>query len=190
MFEREYRDLAHVPRWAILPTTRTQTVAEHSYFVSLYTSQICLLAMGLGYITAVDLGRIVNYALVHDRDEAYMSDIPGPVKRNIKDPEKLESYIHHMDSKIFATKPIPRGVDKLIVKAADLMDEVAFLWGESQMGNRDAERLIPEVELRLHHAIDNLPWFTGEEKAQIQGTYLENSRRPKTFPENNDDVAS
>lgn len=190
MFEREYRDLAHVPRWAILPTTRTQSVAEHSFFVALYAAEIVSFALESGHCEVEDFAIIVQYALVHDRDESYLSDIPGPVKRNIVDSDKVKAYTKKMEETIFEAPIDVLEVYKRVVKVADLMDEVAFLWGESQMGNVDASHLLRTTEKRLFHAVDRLPWFNNEEKDYILDQFREKSRRPKTFPENNNDVAS
>lgn len=191
MFEREYRDLAHVPRWAILPTTRVQSVAEHSFYVALYTAEIISFALECGYQVFNDFAIAVQYALVHDRDEAYMSDIPGPIKRNITDPLKMKEYAARMETKVYDTAIDAESDHKRVIKVADLMDEVAFLHGEVRMGNQDAQLLMnTKIKRRLADAIQQLPWFNQEEKTFIADSFAKGITRDKIFPENNDDVAS
>ena len=88
MFEHEYRDMAFVPRWAILRTIKNQSVAEHSYFVALYSEQICS-TLGL---TMEQTGCVLSYALLHDVAETFLGDIPGPSKREIVDKAKYEKF--------------------------------------------------------------------------------------------------
>lgn len=70
--------LSHVPRWAILPMLRHQTVAEHSYRVAVITHWLYNQA-DPGMMHAA----MVTYALAHDAEEARTGDIPGPAKRSM-----------------------------------------------------------------------------------------------------------
>lgn len=164
MFNHYARVLSSIPRWSVVPVLRRQYVAEHSYYVSLYTAEL----LGLSIFDHWHDDRkfaCLRYALIHDAEEARMSDIPGPVKRMIKDPEKLAAteakvlsgmgytdkygYAWHVDEDI-----------KRVIKAADLIDEFFYLHSEASMGSRIVSRLIDQVEYRLKTALDNLPGIT------------------------------
>jgi 5'-deoxynucleotidase YfbR-like HD superfamily hydrolase len=72
------RLVAHVTRFAGTPVHRHETVAEHSFhtaFIALMLGKHCV-EMG----AAVDLGMLLERAIVHDIDEAIMVDLPRPVK--------------------------------------------------------------------------------------------------------------
>lgn len=89
----KYRDLvdllalSHVPRWAIVPMLRPQSVAEHSYRVTVIlawlTNQIHtthpLPDGGPDYMGP----RSWSYAMAHDVEECRTGDIPGPAKRRL-----------------------------------------------------------------------------------------------------------
>lgn len=155
-FEREYREMSFVPRWSIARTLKPQSVAEHSYYVSLYASQIALMIRWPG-----DKGVLLDYALRHDLEEVFMSDIPGPVKRSIRDESKMETfaageldrrfgYDYRMSGVI-----IPLDVQsqvKAIVKVADLLDEVFYLASEQQMGNKAVSNVLENSYERLRKA--------------------------------------
>ena len=189
MFEREYRDLAHVPRWAIMPTTRTQSVAEHSYYVSLYANQIAHYMWEEGYISEIDVIMISSYALGHDRNECFMSDIPGPVKRG----SKMNKEYEHEQEKRYFDRPLEKSeICEIVIKIADLMDEYAFWMDQMFMGNRRSEVILDKIQLRLDLAVDNLP--TPEfHKLNIKNKFLkQNVKLWKILPEddNSDVVAS
>lgn len=162
MFNHYARVLASVPRWAIVPTIKQQSVAEHSYYVSLYVAEL----LGLRIFDHWDPERkfmALRAALIHDAPEARMSDIPGPVKRGIKDPAKYDAlerqvmagfgytdrwgYQWHTDSEI-----------DIVVKAADLIDEFFYLNMEASYGSKIVTVLLDQVEYRLKTALDKLPW--------------------------------
>jgi 5'-deoxynucleotidase YfbR-like HD superfamily hydrolase len=65
----KFRDLAHVPRWAIARTNRQQSVAEHSYYVTLY-------AIAIAQELEVPItGGFISYCLLHDMDEIHTGDL-------------------------------------------------------------------------------------------------------------------
>lgn len=190
MFEREYRDLQFVPRWAIARTIRTQSVAEHSFFVAVYAADIVRLAFARGLIKEEELIHCVTYAIFHDRGESFMSDIPGPVKRSIKDAKKLDAFEASMEKRVFGNYFDPPDYAKAVVKCADLMDEWAFMNDEKWLGNVQAEALQPKIMERLSAAVQNLPWFEAETKSELLQVFLFNTTREKVYPENNSDVVA
>lgn len=136
MFSHHLRLLSFVPRWQIAPRFRTQTVAEHSYFVALYTMQ--LLQHKTNWREYMHVAAI-SHALQHDVAEARTGDMPGPVKRAVVDRDKLEAYetealalmgVEELDIDEVAMAEI-----EALVKVADLIDEYFHVATEIAMGN-------------------------------------------------------
>ena len=145
MFERELRQLSFVPRWVITRDIRTQSVAEHSFYVAVYAEQI---AGWLGHTGPI--GQLLKYALWHDVDECVTGDIPGPAKRNMVplSREKNHTWLFGEMCKRFPGgewKYTPTRQEKDIVKLADLLDALFFKATEIQLGNRNAEYNYKEV---------------------------------------------
>lgn len=159
MFEREYRELSFVPRWPIARLLRRQSVAEHSYYVALYAYQICCL-LGMGSVAAAACAAT---ALFHDLEESFTSDTPGPVKRAmVSDKDKYyewcsdmlaQRFEHNGKSMWWLAKD--EAFDP-ILKVANLMDEVAHLSTELQMGNNAAMPMWQNSYDRLKIAVANL----------------------------------
>src|SRR4051794_34145288 len=135
MFDKSYRLLAFVPRWGIAPRLTQQSVAEHSYYTALYSSQLCDL---LDIEPAVK-NAIVGYALRHDAYEVWTSDLPGPGKRYMLDSQKMTEYIQMFAERVpdygryKALMPSTGELGQRILKAADLLDQVFYLTLEYNM---------------------------------------------------------
>lgn len=143
MFNREHRDLAHVPRWGILRRIRTQSVVEHSYFVAVY----CIELVKLLEIeaTASELAQLIHTALVHDVPEIWTGDIPGPAKRVLGldagplEAKRMSEILpqHSIAHSRIELSPLLRQ----ILKVADYLEAVLYLCDESQLGNRSVGTL-------------------------------------------------
>jgi 5'-deoxynucleotidase YfbR-like HD superfamily hydrolase len=161
MFERELRDLAHVHRWGILRRSRQQNVAEHSYFVAIYSIEIAEWIDWVG-----DRLVLLRHALAHDMAELWSGDIPGPTKRAVVDAKRMEEFEYAQMHKIL---PLHRqhckvnGSVGLIVSAADRLEATLFLADELGTGNRsvgeanDPSSPFGSNYARLLSAIDALP---------------------------------
>lgn len=156
MFERELRDLAFVPRWVIARTIRTQSVAEHSFFVAVYTAQLCELLE----LSKEETLNSVILALTHDWEECFTGDIPGPVKKSTFDKTKFNTYISRGVSLRFdfSYRYGKNAVYDKIVKTANLIDEVLYLCGERQLGNQSIEQFYNNSIRRLRISWNELPW--------------------------------
>lgn len=169
MFEREYRELSVVPRWTIIRTIQKQNVAEHSYYVTLYAGQIADLIGWQG-----SRSTLLDYALRHDLEETYMSDIPGPSKRAVAgDRRRYDEHCRTENIKRFGDDyaarlayPSDRCIAvyvkltkeiKAIIKVADLLDECFFLCLDQQMGNHGLQLVFEASMKRLCDAIAALP---------------------------------
>jgi len=141
--ERELRDLAHVPRWSIARLINNQSVAEHSFYVTVYARELALL-LGWRQDDAAAQEYLVTRALYHDAEESGSGDIPGPFKRAAVDGDRYEKVRQYYLTSRYGDRTYPRVNDlytiekevTLILKLADTLEEVLFLAGEVQMGNQ------------------------------------------------------
>lgn len=148
------RMLAVVPRWSIAPRHNHQTVAEHSFYVTLYVSKLTMLMKwdSFGRSLAMDC------ALRHDMPEAQTGDTPGPIKRQITDRVKLREF----EDRFFAIVEPDWSPDivtpeiKAVIKVADLIDELFWVNIEILMGNRMLSSHLSIVTGRLGLALANI----------------------------------
>jgi 5'-deoxynucleotidase YfbR-like HD superfamily hydrolase len=150
---RELRDLAHVPRWVIARVIRRQSVAEHSYYVCAYSHLLCLALERKDLIE-----RCVTYSIWHDVSEATLGDMPGPVKRALGGIDEFEKAVVEVRFGGDIPKDCiePTLIVKLIVKLANLIDEVGYLLGEQRMGNQTVNRLLDHSMTRMQTALERL----------------------------------
>lgn len=147
---RGARRLSYVQRWGIVPKLRPQSVAEHSYYVALYTMKICDI---LGLDHAVRFAAL-QYALTHDMAEAFTGDIPTPLKKRISNFTQAE-----VDIKEWMKVEVTNSNDhiiKPIVKIADILDAVVWLTEEKSMGNIRLDKLRSQMNKTLVHETDKL----------------------------------
>ena len=150
-----YRILQHVPRWTIIRTLRQQSVAEHSYYVTLYATFI---AKELDLKTN-DINWITQYALTHDFDEMVSGDIPTPYKKSLE-PLVPSGFITSHAKKIGSTIHINQPTDirlcMEVVKVADEFEACMYLSDEKAMGNLTIEPLLADMMWHLEKKADNL----------------------------------
>lgn len=194
MITHHHRYMSHVPRWGIVPVSRFQSVSEHSYFVSLYVMEMLKLP-AFDHWTQDLKFCALRQALVHDVAEARMSDIPGPVKRMIKDPAKYEAtelrvtrgmgFVDKYGQDYYTDEGI-----RSLVKVADLIDEYMFLTMERVGGNGHVTILQIQVEARLSSAVANCD-VLGHCKADVLswvGTMMDELTTGLVTLQNNEDV--
>lgn len=145
------RDMNVVPRWGILRLTRQQNVAEHSYFVTLYTVAICDL-LNLGEATR-DLA--VRHALTHDLPETMSGDIPAPWKK-LAGGDGETPALSGILSQRFGADAHVVGIVPAVVAVADLYEAAMFLAGEEAVGNQSVKEVLHHLCDRLHKACMDL----------------------------------
>jgi 5'-deoxynucleotidase YfbR-like HD superfamily hydrolase len=127
---REIRRLSVVKRWAIVPMLRSQSVAEHSYFVAMYALAI---AEALDLSEAERLA-VVVLALRHDVAEAMSGDLPGPLKRALG--SQMSSIEGAIEKHMFGSVGVlPEEKIRKVVKLADKVDAAVWMLEEVAMGN-------------------------------------------------------
>lgn len=143
LFNPEFRDLQYVRRWGIVRTTRDQSVAEHSYYVTLYARQIAAKffpkwSYGEGLLMA---------ALLHDMSEIHTGDLPAGVKRD-------KNLIVNGVSDYSEMWMNPHS--KKIIKVADCLEAMIFIQEEKVMGNKTVKEVEIDVKENLDRSIEDL----------------------------------
>lgn len=181
MLEREIRDIAFVPRWAIIRTVRNQSCAEHSYFVAVYAQQIAKACCWRG-----PMGSLLDYALWHDMDEIFTGDMVSSAKKMLKKAagpkwEEFTSWVNELTKDRFGRTvegDMPanwRDDIKHLVKIADLLEAAFFLRDEMALGNTNVNtvytyihgHLMAAMEEGLRHVLQGHdPW--GRRRKEIK----------------------
>jgi 5'-deoxynucleotidase YfbR-like HD superfamily hydrolase len=149
MFEREIRDLSFVKRWGIVRTLRDQSVAEHTYFVTMYANDI---ATYLNISPETHLA-LMQQILWHDMEEIYTGDIPGPAKHALSDRGRFSAKVADWMHKTFGQHkhrngsglpPTTQNIVHCIIKIADYLDAACEMATEVQMGNANCKDLVKQ----------------------------------------------
>lgn len=139
LFPPELRTASIVKRWSIVRTLNTDTVAEHSFYVSFYALQIARLVNWPG-----PYADLTFMALMHDVEETFTSDIISPVKKQIVDPDALSNFVSEqmkermplVEAQLQAIADSMWGSSiERIIKVADKTDACLFLILEQRVGN-------------------------------------------------------
>lgn len=135
-FEGEARDRRYIQRWSIARVIKTQSNAEHHYYVTLYADQIATL---IGWKGSRSL--LLQYCLRHDAPEEIGGDTPGPFKRGTGIETGIENpYVanimtsRHGAAEVEMMKPASGDI-LAIRRVADLIDELHYLNEERSLGN-------------------------------------------------------
>lgn len=112
--------LSIVPRWAIVPMSRPQSVGEHSFRVAVILLELCK-RLGI----KADHDALV-WALTHDGPESRTGDIPSTVPRNLLTETELAACPWYRD--IIGHIPVRW---RMMVKLADLIEAATYvaMWG-------------------------------------------------------------
>lgn len=136
----EIYKLKNLVRYNQRARIRPESVAEHSYFVVLFTRLICE-----EYDVPRDIERLaIDYAISHDIPEIHISDIPWPVKN---DNPALEKVLNKLEND-FMKKEFPlfhksfvqikeTPVANTIVELADILSVLQYTRSEYQLGNKE-----------------------------------------------------
>lgn len=168
MFKARERMAMVVNRWSTIPAIKRQNIAEHSFYVALYTDFLCKLLKWphpRRYLA-------IHWALIHDMPETVTSDIPGPVKRTITSKaalRNLEDRLFQEFEEGYGHDPSDRNV-ALVVKAANLIDEVFYLHSERLLGNQFLDHVFANSWRRLVKALTavDLPQAIGTIKLELE----------------------
>lgn len=154
---RNLYNLSHVKRWSIVPTTRTEHVAEHSFRVAVLSDFMADRLEGV----RLDRLWLIRSALTHDLDECFTGDIPSPAKRILQRKDDVLAMIEKEMIPTDDITPDDKGRECFIVKIADLLDA---LWSVRMYGlapysvhvtNRLEEAIYKKAEGGPIYGLDN-----------------------------------
>lgn len=142
--------LHEVRRWSMVQMHRDQSVAEHSFNVIVIADAIAAF-LDLGWM--VDKALLREWAMYHDAEEYWTTDIPSPVKaRMTMDGQKvfLEQYIHEMCSQTInrynELRSEVEGTEiEAIVKLADRAETLAYFQEYSVKQDPSVHRYLCEA---------------------------------------------
>lgn len=190
-FGGSLRILNQVPRWGCVPRIKENSVAQHSFWVTLYTMILCdYLELSLA-----EKYNCIDYAVRHDLPEAATGDILGPVKRSTVDPNKMWNFIiatfkqwgvYQFLVGLQATDMVSTQA-KRIVKAADLIDDVMVLSEEMAFGNKRAAGLFGVIMGRLRKALVRIE--CGHLFGEIMASCQVVQSSPMTIIQNDEDLS-
>ena len=169
--------MKYIDRWALMPNTQKENIAEHSHSVAVIAHALALIGkreFGKDY----DENRVAVLALFHDTTEVITGDMPTPVKYYNDEIKSVYKKIEAVaGQRLLSMLPEEYKADYepmfehseedrelwLLVKAADKISALIKCIEENRMGNREfdialkaqeqkiAEIDIPEVKYFSEH---------------------------------------
>lgn len=136
-FIRSIDKLRYITRFATAPRSAKESVAEHSFYVASYV-------LKLSYYYNFDVVKAISLALLHDYAEAYISDVPHPIKKQnpvleeALDKAEEKVLVEHLSSEMaklishFNNGDTPEG---LVCQLADVISVVTYAKYELELGN-------------------------------------------------------
>ena len=125
---------SNVARWGIVNVSKPQSVAEHTFNVTMMVRALC---KRLG----VDDDVLIKAALEHDLDEVIYGDMPSPMKAEMK--AKGVDVNELVGNKMRELTPQQEG----ILKVCDLLESVVYL--KDHAIGKHAREVTVEVESRM-----------------------------------------
>jgi len=157
-----FDELNNLKRWNGLRTIKNETVAEHTYMVSLFTS--FLIEEMLNNVNNEDSIKIklfvIRYSIFHDFDEVITGDIKHSLKHGNKHSEEIKNLLESViNSAIFENFNSGSASDNLIiqnvvglspevgkisflkkiVKVSDWLSMLFFIKKEKSLGNKNLD---------------------------------------------------
>lgn len=153
--------LSNIIRYSQQNKIKSETVAEHSYYVSWFVNRLCTKYSLSDKIRLMAL----EAALLHDIPEVITNDITYDVKRMIPEvpallqPYEEEAIKEHstMAHKVlFNPETTEEIVAKKLVKHADILSVLQYCQNEETLGNKNFTELRRATEKRVKDSRDDL----------------------------------
>lgn len=167
--------MKYIDRWALMPNTRKENIAEHSHGVAVIAHALALIGnkeFGKNY----NAERVSLLALYHDTTEVITGDMPTPVKyyndeiksvyKDIEDVagKRLLAMLpddYKADYEPFFTKQEEDKDLWKLVKAADKISALIKCIEETRMGNKEFEIALKSQEKKIEEIdLDEVRYFS------------------------------
>ena len=155
---RAVRKLNHINRCSRFPLVRPTTVAEHSYHVTVLALFIAE-DVAADWLPELKFEKVLRRALLHDAEEALMSDIPHDVKKYLGDTsdalrgmveKEFKGAPHWFTSALL--EPCDHSVEHHIAKLADHLELAMYCVDEHNVGNRNLRAMLRKsLDLAILH---------------------------------------
>ena len=160
---RNIDSLRNLVRYQTAPRVSSETVAEHSFFVTTYV-------LKLYDYYEFDLEKSLITALLHDFSEVFISDVPHPIKSKFPALNKiLEEEEYNINKKFISQEFADNleefnnltSVEGMIIALADALSVVTYSKYEIELGNsKYMKDVYDRVQPRYVSLIDKLePWL-------------------------------
>lgn len=164
VFEPRLRAASIVPRWSIVWRTRDNNIAEHSWYVTVYSMLVAQVIEWKGPAAS-----LLAMASLHEIEELVTGDVVSPVKTRLIDRDRLDQFV---DTQLRRSLPFAHSLDTsiresvgkdmveqicAIIKVADTLDALFFLLTEELLGNRMVADRVIDSEMMLVRAWAKLP---------------------------------
>lgn len=166
-FRGSHRRLSSIIRYNTTPKFFNESVAQHSYYVVLY-SMVLMDLIEKEFNETFDHERVLTFAAVHDTEECFSGDIVRNVKKKMED--KFNEIALETLHLVFETLPnydkyielwkehFKKSKEYYLVYAADLLSAVVYSMEEEKMGNHYMKPIV-ENNLSL---IKDIPYPWGK----------------------------
>lgn len=167
--------MKYIDRWALMPNTRKENIAEHSHSVAVIAHALALIGnkeFGKDYNT----DRVALLALYHDTTEVITGDMPTPVKYYNDDIKSVYKDIEDVAGKrLLAMLPDDYKADYepfftkneediplwKLVKAADKISALIKCIEETRMGNKEFEIALKSQEKKIEEIdLEEVKYFS------------------------------
>lgn len=156
MTPRDLMRAQYVNRWQIVPTSRPQNVAQHSWAVAMLAMDLWCRRTG-GQpgeaATDVELGKIAVMALWHDAPEVFTGDVNTPTKLFLDAKDKMEE-LENTAGEAYWQSIDYGGPIRVCVKIADFLEAMYWLMehGEGSYANNQLHGL----NERFHQYLESI----------------------------------
>ena len=155
--------MKYIDRWALMPNTQKENIAEHSHSVAVIAHALALIGkreFGKDY----DENRVAVLALFHDTTEVITGDMPTPVKYYNDEIKSVYKKIEAVAGQRLLSmlpeeykadyEPMFEHSDEdrelwLLVKAADKISALIKCIEENRMGNREFDIALKAQEQKI-----------------------------------------
>jgi 5'-deoxynucleotidase len=146
----------HVRRWHIVQTTREQTLAEHSFAVSVIAGSLAARMRWTGLLHPDKKLMLLQYALAHDLIEVRTGDMPTPFKKYLQmvgGLQILDRANELVDAEQASVDRMVKGTEvEMFVKIADMVEAIFFL--QDNGTGMHAENVLAELLYLLATLVD------------------------------------